>query len=209
MEFREIDRAFRAAEQAGDLEGCAACQVQMFDLLEEHPEIEDTPEFGYQYIRGMVLVAAAAIAFDNGDERRAEYYLRHFPARLLGKGFFFPEYRHALGVLAYRRGSFAEAQELLEAHLARYPQDETAWMYLGNARFHMGAFQQAADAYRKSLFQKAEFEEASENLTAAVSRMMSPRGGLCVQRERAGGQPRHLVRKLGCGAAPSHLHQLP
>lgn len=179
MEFREIDRAFRAAEQAGDLEGCAACQVQMFDLLEEHPEIEDTPEFGYQYIRGMVLVAAAAIAFDNGDERRAEYYLRHFPARLLGKGFFFPEYRHALGVLAYRRGSFAEAQELLEAHLARYPQDETAWMYLGNARFHMGAFQQAADAYRKSLFQKAEFEEASENLTAAVSRMMSPRGG-CV-----------------------------
>lgn len=187
MELQEIDWAFRAAEQAGDLEGCAACQVQMFDLLEAHPEIEDTPEFGYQHIRGMVLVAAAAMAFDSGEERRAEYYLRHFPARLLERGCFFPEYRHALGVLAYRRGSFAEAQELLEAHLARYPQDETAWMYLGNAHFHMEAFQQAADAYRKALFQKAEFEEASENLTVAVSQMMSSRGdGTSSLREQEG-----------------------
>ena len=173
--LQELDRVFRAAEAAGDLDGCAACQVQLFELLHLHPELVEAPEVKYQDASQLVhLVAAAMMALERGDGQLAEFYLRHFPQRMIGAPWCLPSYRFVLAVLAYRRGDILTAQELLAEHLRQYPQDERAWLYAGNTFLLQGAFRRAAVDYQKALSRNAYVREAEKNLQLAVRCMMMP-----------------------------------
>ena len=177
MELQELDAAYRMAEEAGDLEGCVACQMQILALRRAHPEVQDSEAFAYQCEgRFLAFFAAAMLAYERGEARLAEYYLRQFPQELIGDSIFFREYRYALGRLAYVRGAFAEAHTLLEAHLETFPQDETAWLALGNAAYRAGRFQRASSAYAEALYLKSSLSAAAENRRRALAAMMASQG---------------------------------
>ena len=177
--FSELAVLAKAAWDVGDLDGCAACQLQMVDTLKNHPEILpdiDTTLLQQPYM--MRVIAAALFASERGEARMADAYLSGMPEEMLAAPGCFPEYRGTLGFFAYRVGKFARAKTLLEAQVSAYPQDEMAWFYLGNACYRLGRYQRAVAAYAEALYQKAQFPEARANQEAAVRAMMSPGGAV-------------------------------
>lgn len=177
MTFDDLVQAARAAEAAGDLDGCAACQLEMYAMVQKDRSLLRRVDPTYLRIDHLIRVIAAALfAMERGDVRLASYYLAHFPQDFLPREGCFPEYRATLGQLAYARGAFAEAAELFEAHLASYPRDEQSWMLLGNAWYRQGRFGQAVRAYGRALQEKARFPAAEENRRRAFAMMMAPDG---------------------------------
>lgn len=177
MDIQDIYAAYRAAEEAGDLDGCAACVLAAVQLATAHPEAEGTEELAYfEDGRLMVVLAAAIFAMERGDDRLADYYLRSFPQGLLYESAWFPEGRYFRGVLALRAGDFRRARELLGDHLAQFAGDAAAWLAIGNAAYHMGAFLPAVVAYGKALEQRADIPGAAENRDVALAQMLAPEG---------------------------------
>lgn len=177
MDIQDIYAAYRAAEEAGDLDGCAACVLAAVQLATAHPEAEGTEELAYfEDGRLMVVLAAAIFAMERGDDRLADYYLRSFPQGLLYESAWFPEGRYFRGVLALRAGDFRRARELLGDHLAQFAGDAAAWLAIGNAAYHMGAFLPAVVAYGKALEQRADLPEAAVNRDVALAQMLAPEG---------------------------------
>ena len=175
MDFQALVDAAGVAWESGDFDGCAACQLQMLEMIQAHPEI--LPEADTTYLQQdymMRIIAAALFAFERGDERLAYYYLSHFPQNVLEEPGCFPEYGGTLGFFAYRTENFVRARELLEAHLGKYPQDEMAWFHLGNTWYRMGKYQRAVAAYQEALYQKAGLQEARTNQKQALDAMMQP-----------------------------------
>lgn len=78
--FDDLVQAARAAEAAGDLDGCAACQLEMYAMVQKDRSLlrrVDTTYLRNDYF--MRVLAAAAFAYDRGDGKLSEYYLTHFP----------------------------------------------------------------------------------------------------------------------------------
>jgi len=97
----------------------------------------------------------AAKALENGD----------YQAALDG---FQDAYRR--GVVLYRAGRYAEAAEQFEA--SERPEVELDARYnLGNARFQLGDYQGAVDAYEQVLASDPGHEDARHNLQVARARM--------------------------------------
>ena len=175
--FDDLVQAARAAEAAGDLDGCAACQLEMYAMVQKDRSLlrrVDTTYLRNDYF--MRVLAAAAFAYDRGDGKLSEYYLTHFPPEFLAKPGTFPEHHEAFGRLAYARGAYARAAEEFSAHLEPFSQDAEAWVRFGNAQFQLRRFQRAAAAYREALFWEKSREDAAENRRLAAAMMMAPEG---------------------------------
>jgi len=179
MDFQELVHAIHLAEAEGDIDGCAACQLQMLEMTKAHPEllrIVDTTYLRIDYL--MRILAAAVLAFGRGEWKLAKYYMQHFPSQFLKRQGCFPEHQAMLGRISYAEGSFGEAAQFLKAHLAAYPQDEMAWFWLGNTEFQQKQFSKAVAAYTRALHQKESLREASENRAAAFQEMCTQGGQL-------------------------------
>lgn len=177
MDFQELVHAIHLAEAEGDIDGCAACQLQMLEMTKAHPEllrIVDTTYLRIDYL--MRILAAAVLAFGRGEWKLAKYYMQHFPSQFLKRQGCFPEHQAMLGRISYAEGSFGEAAQFLKAHLAAYPQDEMAWFWLGNTEFQQKQFSKAVAAYTRALHQKESLREASENRAAAFQEMCTQGG---------------------------------
>lgn len=181
MTLQEISKAYRAAEAAYDLDGCAACLMQMMKMVQARPELGAAPEI--QYLddgRLKVLLAAALLAYERGDDRLAAYDLQYFSPEIMEKPAWLPEYHYLLGGIAMRRGAFAEAKERFLAHTEAFPTDERGWLALGNACFYLGEAAAAAQAYARALARHPGMREAEENQRRVLRRMLaSPSAERC------------------------------
>ncbi|MDD6697808.1 MAG: tetratricopeptide repeat protein [Veillonellaceae bacterium] len=209
MDFQELVHAIHLAEAEGDIDGCAACQIQMLEMTKAHPEllrIVDTTYLRIDYL--MRILAAAVLAFGRGEWKLAKYYMQHFPSQFLKRQGCFPEHQAMLGRISYAEGSFGEAAQFLKAHLAAYPQDEMAWFWLGNTEFQQKQFSKAVAAYTRALHQKESLREASENRAAAFQEMCTQGGAVDPAKDTipCGGSGRG---GLGGRTSSAHLHQLP
>lgn len=167
----------RAAEAAGDLDGCASAQLAMYALTQQDRSLLRQVDTTYLRVDVFIrVVAAALLAQERGDVELAERYFAAFPQSLLSRPGYFPEFRATRGQLAYARGAMEEAETWLSAHLDAYPQDETAWLLLGNAAARQGKLLQAVHAYDEALHQKAHLVEAAENRQVVIERLMAPAG---------------------------------
>lgn len=181
MDFQDLIHAIHAAEVEGDIDGCAACQLQMLEMTKAHPELLRTVDTTYLRIDYLMrILAAAVLAFGRGEWKMAKYYMLHFPPQFLKRQGCFPEHRAMLGRIAYEEGAFGEASQFLTEHLAEYPDDEMAWFWLGNAWFQQGRFQKAVAAYTRALHRKKSLREASENRAAAFQKMCAQAGKLAL-----------------------------
>ena len=181
MDFQDLIHAIHAAEVEGDIDGCAACQLQMLEMTKAHPELLRTVDTTYLRIDYLMrILAAAVLAFGRGEWKMAKYYMLHFPPQFLKRQGCFPEHRAMLGRIAYEEGAFGEASQFLTEHLAEYPDDEMAWFWLGNAWFQQGRFQKAVAAYTRALHRKKSLREASENRVAAFQKMCAQAGKLAL-----------------------------
>ncbi|MDY6269397.1 MAG: tetratricopeptide repeat protein [Selenomonadaceae bacterium] len=209
MKFEDLVCAAQSAESIGDLDGCAACQLQMLEMVRNQPDLLQTVDKTYLQADSLFkILAAAVLAFERGEDLLAKYYLENYPLSFLEKPFGLPEYRELLAQIVYHQGDFTRTEELLREHLKRYPQDELAWFFLGNAAYHLGHFQNAILAYTQALHQKASFQDAAENRMQSLKMMMSPEGGAIGCNRRAIKRIVREDRRLGKRATAPHLHQL-
>lgn len=125
MTFDDLVQAARAAEAAGDLDGCAACQLEMYAMVQKDRSLLRRVDPTYLRIDHLIRVIAAALfAMERGDVRLASYYLAHFPQDFLPRE---EQSWMLLGNAWYRQGRFGQAVRAYGRALqekARFPAAE-------------------------------------------------------------------------------------
>lgn len=81
-----------------------------------------------------------------------------------GDGYAAQGSRFADGVAAFERGEYEAARDAFAAHVARYPEDASAWYDLGNAEHERGAIGAAVHAWGRALRLEPRAADARHNL---------------------------------------------
>lgn len=153
-------------------------------LVLQNLALEALPRWHYAVLAGYDL-DAGTVTLRSGTERRKSLSLRRFERTWQRAGHwavvvpapgYLPasatpdEWVAAVAELE-RQERWSPALAGYRAAVTRWPEHADAWLGLGNVRYAREAYQEAADAYRKSIEHEASMAPAYHNLAWALLRL--------------------------------------
>ena len=163
-----IQDAFNYAARQQDVEGMAACVLEVYRLWNEVREGGAAAQ-DFLEKNGEILIPAALKALERGNGDIARKYLKGLPDAAYEQ---FPFLNYLLAITYYQDENWSTAIPLFERYTEQRGDmdDEIVFFFIGNCYAKLNDFAKAEELYRKTLEIHNHFSEVESNLQKITRR---------------------------------------